>query len=162
MRIALAALVTACAMGPAFAQMAPPSKADCLPPPKQLVVRDVEPGKGDVAVTPRSGVLVHYTGWLYDGCAKDFKGEQFDSSVGRPVPFSFLVGVGKVIKGWDEGVVGMKPGGKRMLVIPPEMAYGERSMGGGKIPAGSTLVFDVQLVGIPVPAAPAQASPKPQ
>ena len=161
MRIALAAaLVAASAMTPAFAQMAPPSKANCLPPPKQLVVKDVEPGKGDDTVAVRSGILVHYTGWLYDGCAKDFKGEQFDSSVGRPVPFSFLVGTGKVIKGWDEGVVGMKPGGKRMLIIPPEMAYGERSVGGGKIPAGSTLVFEVQVVAIPVPAASMQQAPQ--
>jgi FKBP-type peptidyl-prolyl cis-trans isomerase len=161
-KFAIAALAAVSALGCAYAQDKAPAKAACAAPPKNLVVKDVEPGKGDVAVTPRSGVLVHYTGWLYDGCAKDFKGEQFDSSVGRPVPFSFLVGVGKVIKGWDEGVVGMKPGGKRMLVIPPEMAYGERSMGGGKIPAGSTLVFDVQLVAIPVPPQPAQASPKPQ
>jgi FKBP-type peptidyl-prolyl cis-trans isomerase len=153
-KFAIAALVAVTTIGCAFAQDKAPAKAACAPPPKDLVVKDLEAGKGDDAAAVRSGVLVHYTGWLYDGCAKDFKGEQFDSSVGRPVPFSFLVGTGKVIKGWDEGVVGMKPGGKRMLIIPPEMAYGERTMAGGKIPAGSTLVFEVQLVAIPVPAAP--------
>ena len=164
MRVAFAAaLIAACGFGCACAQMAPASKANCLPPPKELVVKEVEPGKGEVTVAPRSGVLVHYTGWLYDDCAKDFKGEQFDSSVGRPVPFSFLVGVGKVIKGWDEGVLGMKAGGKRTLIIPPDKAYGERGAGGGKIPPGATLVFDVQVVAIPVPAAPLQGSaPKPQ
>jgi FKBP-type peptidyl-prolyl cis-trans isomerase FkpA len=161
-KFAIAALVAVTTMSCAFAQDKAPAKAACAPPPKDLVVKDIETGKGELAVAPRSGILVHYTGWLYDGCAKDFKGEQFDSSVGRPVPFSFLVGVGKVIKGWDEGVVGMKPGGKRMLIIPPEMAYGERTMAGGKIPAGSTLVFDVQLVAIPIPAAPMQPSPKPK
>jgi FKBP-type peptidyl-prolyl cis-trans isomerase FkpA len=135
--------------------MAAPSKDSCLPPPKELVIKEVEPGKGDVAVVQRSGILVHYTGWLYDPCAKDFKGEQFDSSVGKPVPFSFLVGVGRVIKGWDEGVLGMKAGGKRTLIIPPDKAYGERGAGGGKIPPNATLVFDVQVVAIPAPAPPA-------
>ena len=108
------------------------------------------PGKGDAAAF-KSAVLVQYTGWLYDGCAKDFKGEQFDTSIGRVTPFGFMVGTGKVIKGWDEGVPGMKVGGKRMLIIPPDKAYGERSMGGGKIPAGSTLVFDVEVVAMPMP-----------
>jgi FKBP-type peptidyl-prolyl cis-trans isomerase len=157
-KFAIAAFVATATLGCAFAE----DKAACAPPPTSLVMKDLEPGKGDATVVARSGILVHYTGWLYDGCAKDFKGEQFDSSVGRPVPFSFLVGVGKVIKGWDEGVLGMKAGGKRMLIIPPDKAYGERSMGGGKIPPGSTLVFEVQLVAIPVPAAPMPESPKAQ
>ncbi len=148
-----AALVAASALGSALGQ-AP--KGNCAPAPKDLVVKEVEAGNGDAVVQPKSGILVHYTGWLYDGCAKDFKGEQFDSSAGRPMPFSFLVGVGKVIKGWDEGVLGMKAGGKRMLIIPPEKAYGERGAGGGRIPPGATLVFDVQVVAIPVPP------PKPQ
>ena len=162
MKFAIAALVAASALGCAHAQDKAPAKAACAAPPKALVVKDLEPGKGDMAVVARSGILVHYTGWLYDGCAKDFKGEQFDSSVGRPVPFSFLVGVGKVIKGWDEGVVGMKVGGKRMLIIPPDKGYGERGAGGGKIPPDATLVFDVQLVAIPIPFAPMQEAPKPK
>ena len=159
MRLALAAtFIAASALGSAYAQA--PAKGNCAPPPKDLVVKEVEAGKGD-AVASRSGILVHYTGWLYDGCAKDFKGEQFDSSVGRPVPFSFLVGVGKVIKGWDEGVLGMKAGGKRVLIIPPDKGYGERGAGGGKIPPNATLVFDVQVIAIPVPPPPAQgAAPK--
>ncbi len=143
-----AALLVACALGPAHAQQ---PKGDCVPPPKDLVVKEVEAGKGDAVVENRSGVLVHYTGWLYDGCAKDLKGDQFDTSTGRPVPFSFLVGVGKVIKGWDEGVLGMKAGSKRTLVIPPDKGYGERGAAGGRIPPGATLVFDVQVVAIPVP-----------
>ena len=90
--------------------------------------------------------LVHYTGWLYDAAAPENKGKQFDSSVGGE-PFDFPLGGGAVIAGWDQGVVGMKVGGKRRLVIPPDMAYGNRGAG-GVIPPGATLVFDVELVEI--------------
>jgi FKBP-type peptidyl-prolyl cis-trans isomerase FkpA len=151
----IAALVALSALGCAYAQPATPN---CTPPPKELVTKDVLQGKGDTAVF-RSGILVQYTGWLYDGCAKDLKGEQFDSSQGRSTPFGFILGAGKVIKGWDEGVLGMKVGGKRMLVIPPGKAYGERGAG-TKIPPDATLVFDVELVAIPIP--PPGAAPKPQ
>ena len=162
MRLAFAGVLLAVsALGCACAQQ--PAAAGCALPPKDLVVQDVEAGTGDSAVAVRSGILVQYTGWLYDGCAKDLKGEQFDTSQGRPVPFSFLVGVGKVIKGWDEGVLGMKVGGKRTLVIPPDKGYGERGAGGGKIPPNATLVFDVQLVAIPVPPpAPQAGAPRAQ
>jgi FKBP-type peptidyl-prolyl cis-trans isomerase FkpA len=148
-KAAIAALIAVSTLGCAFAQeKAAPAK--CATPPKDLVITEVAPGKGDAAAF-KSAVLVQYTGWLYDGCAKDLKGEMFDTSQGRPTPFGFLVGTGKVIKGWDEGVIGMKVGGKRTLVIPPDKAYGERSVGGGKIPASSTLVFDVELVAMPKP-----------
>ncbi len=90
--------------------------------------------------------LVHYTGWLYDAGAPENKGKQFDSSAGGE-PFEFPLGAGAVIQGWDQGVVGMKVGGKRRLVIPPEMGYGNRGAG-GVIPPGATLLFDVELVEI--------------
>ena len=90
-------------------------------------------------------MLVHYTGWLYDASKPDQKGAKFDSSRDRQVPFGFFLGAGKVIKGWDEGVVGMKVGGQRTLVIPPGLAYGDRAMG-NVIPANSTLIFDVELI----------------
>lgn len=122
-------------------------KAACAPAPKELVVKDITPGTGE-AVRFRSAVNVGYTGWLYDGCKADFKGEKFDSSEGRPTPFGFVVGAGRVIKGWDEGVIGMKLKGKRLLVIPPDKAYGDKETAGGKIPANSTLVFEVELVQI--------------
>lgn len=96
---------------------------------------------------PRKALFVHYTGWLYDPSTADGRGAKFDSSAERRVPFGFVLGVGKVIKGWDEGLVGMKVGGKRTLVIPPNMAYGERGAG-GVIPPSATLVFDVELVDI--------------
>jgi FKBP-type peptidyl-prolyl cis-trans isomerase len=124
----------------------PPAKAACAPAPKELVKKDLDAGSGDAARV-RSAVVVSYTGWLYDGCKADLKGEQFDTSVGRPTPFGFVVGAGRVIKGWDEGLVGMKEHGRRLLVIPPDKAYGERAVG-PVIKPNSTLVFEVELLRI--------------
>jgi FKBP-type peptidyl-prolyl cis-trans isomerase len=107
---------------------------------------DLTPGAG-AEITKGQTALVHYTGWLYDAAAPENKGAKFDSSVDRNEPFEFPVGGGFVIKGWDEGVAGMKVGGKRRLVIPPELGYGSRGAG-GVIPPGATLVFDVELVEI--------------
>jgi FKBP-type peptidyl-prolyl cis-trans isomerase FkpA len=124
-----------------------PKKTDaCQPPPKELVVKDITPGTGQ-EVRFRSAVLVGYTGWVYDGCAPEFKGKEFDSSRNRPTPFGFVVGAGRVIKGWDEGLIGMKEKGKRLLVIPPDKAYGQRSPTPA-IPPNSTLVFEVDLAQI--------------
>ncbi len=105
---------------------------------------DVKQGDGMEAVAGKT-VVVHYTGWLYDPDAADGHGKKFDSSVDRKEPFDFRLGAGKVIKGWDEGVAGMKVGGKRTLVIPPQMGYGARGAG-GVIPPNATLLFDVELI----------------
>jgi FKBP-type peptidyl-prolyl cis-trans isomerase FkpA len=114
----------------------------------QLITIDREPGDPKArTAAPRNAVLMHYTGWLYDPSKPDGKGTQFDSSVGRPIPFGFVIGAGRVIKGWDQGVPGMKIKGKRTLIIPPSLAYGE-SGAGGVIPPNATLIFDVQLVDI--------------
>ena len=110
----------------------------------ELKIVELTQGTGTEAV-PGKSVVVHYTGWLYDPVAADGHGKKFDSSVDRNVPFSFLLGSGKVIKGWDEGVAGMKVGGKRTLVIPPDKGYGQRGAG-GVIPPNSTLIFDVELL----------------
>ena len=107
---------------------------------------ELAPGAG-AEIKSGQSALVHYTGWLYDAKAPDNKGQKFDSSVDRNEPFEFPVGGGMVIKGWDEGVVGMKVGGKRRLIIPPEMGYGARGAG-GVIPPNATLVFDVELMEI--------------
>lgn len=108
------------------------------PVPTQLVITDIVVGTGAEA-TPGSTVTVNYTGALPDGTV-------FDSSVGRG-PFTFGLGAGQVIRGWDEGVAGMKVGGKRRLVIPADMAYGNQAVG-GVIPANATLLFDVELVSV--------------
>jgi FKBP-type peptidyl-prolyl cis-trans isomerase FkpA len=105
---------------------------------------DVKQGDGAEARAGQT-VIVHYTGWLYDPSAPDGHGKKFDSSLDRKQPFAFPLGAGRVIKGWDEGVAGMRVGGKRTLVIPPQMAYGERGAG-GVIPPNATLVFDVELI----------------
>lgn len=96
-------------------------------------------GTGDVAVAGKTA-SVHYTGWLENG-------KKFDSSVDRGQPFSFSLGAGRVIKGWDEGVQGMKVGGKRKLTIPSDLGYGSRGAG-GVIPPNATLIFDVELLGV--------------
>jgi FKBP-type peptidyl-prolyl cis-trans isomerase FkpA len=105
---------------------------------------DVKQGTGAEAQTGKP-VLVHYTGWLYDPSAPQGKGKKFDSSRDRGVPFGFFLGAGKVIQGWDQGVVGMKVGGQRTLIIPPSLGYGERGAG-GVIPPNATLIFDVELI----------------
>lgn len=102
---------------------------------------DLKQGTGATATAGKT-VTVHYTGWL----AKD--GKKFDSSVDRGQPFMFPLGGGQVIKGWDEGVSGMKVGGKRQLRIPPELGYGSRGAGGGVIPPNATLIFDVELLAV--------------
>ena len=99
------------------------------------------------AATAGKEVDVHYTGWPFDEYAPDNKGQKLDSSLDRGQLFSFPLGAGHVIKGWDEGVAGMKIGGKRTLIIPAEMGYGARGAG-GVIPPNATLVFDVELHGI--------------
>jgi len=107
---------------------------------------DTVVGDGKEAVAGND-VDVHYTGWLFDEKAPDQKGQKFDSSLDRGQLFSFPLGAGHVIKGWDEGVQGMKIGGKRTLIIPSEMGYGPRGAG-GVIPPNATLVFEVELHGV--------------
>jgi len=107
---------------------------------------EIKPGTGD-AVTAGKIAVVQYTGWLYEAAAKDNKGKQFDSSRTLGKPFRFPVGTGQVIKGWDQGVVGMKVGESRRLIIPADLAYGD-SGAGGVIPPGATLVFDIDLIAI--------------
>jgi FKBP-type peptidyl-prolyl cis-trans isomerase FkpA len=107
---------------------------------------EIKPGTGE-ALTAGKIAVVQYTGWLYEAAAKDNKGRQFDSSLTQGRPFRFPVGTGQVIKGWDQGVVGMKVGESRRLIIPADLAYGDRGAG-GVIPPGATLVFDIDLVAI--------------
>ncbi len=111
-----------------------------------VAITDLKEGSG-AAVGAGQGAVVHYTGWLYDAAAPENKGKKFDSSRDHGQPFTFHIGAGEVIAGWDQGVAGMKVGGQRRLVIPPELGYGARGAG-GVIPPGATLVFDVELVGI--------------
>jgi FKBP-type peptidyl-prolyl cis-trans isomerase FkpA len=155
----------------AIAQDAAKSDSVKTTPAAELKIIDVKVGTGAQAA-PGKPVLVQYTGWLYDPSAPNQRGKKFDSSLDRPgqVPFGFIVGVGKVIKGWDEGVAGMKVGGKRTLIIPPGMAYGSKgiprtaarveSTGSGAtavpkpaegeyiIPPDATLIFDIELVDV--------------
>jgi FKBP-type peptidyl-prolyl cis-trans isomerase FkpA len=110
-------------------------------------LKKIEVVEGTGAEARGGRVSVHYTGWLHDPAAPDGHGRKFDSSRDRGSPFEFVLGAGQVIQGWDQGVAGMKVGGKRTLVIPPELGYGARGAG-GVIPPNATLVFDVELMAV--------------
>jgi FKBP-type peptidyl-prolyl cis-trans isomerase len=118
------------------------SKLDATPNDLQKI--EVKQGTGTEATSGKA-VVVHYTGWLYDTTKPNSHGAKFDSSRDRNEPFGFVLGAGRVIKGWDDGVAGMKVGGQRTLVIPPQMGYGARGAG-GVIPPNATLIFDVELL----------------
>ena len=124
------------------ADTAAPTKVTGKPiaTPTGLQYWDIKVGTGAVAAKGHQ-VKVHYTGWLTTG-------KKFDSSVDRNEPFSFALGAGQVIPGWDQGVAGMKVGGKRQLHIPPALGYGAQGAGGGVIPPNATLIFDVELLGV--------------
>ena len=139
--VALAAVTASAVSMPGTAMAQTPGKA--MTTASGLEIIDTKVGTGP---TPKPGQIcvVHYTGWLYEGGKK---GKKFDSSVDRNEPLEFPVGQRKVIAGWDEGVSSMKVGGKRTLIIPPELGYGARGAG-GVIPPNATLIFDVELLGV--------------
>ncbi len=143
-----AALALATALAGAVAVIAPTAAmaqaaGATITTPSGLKITDTKVGVG---ATPKPGQIcvMHYTGWLYEGGAK---GRKFDSSVDRGQPFEFPLGRRQVIAGWDEGVATMKVGGKRTLIIPPELGYGARGAG-GVIPPNATLIFDVELLDV--------------
>jgi FKBP-type peptidyl-prolyl cis-trans isomerase len=138
------ALCTACSGKSDAPPIAP---APTATPVTSLQTVTLKPGTG-AAIGGGQIAVVQYTGWLYEEGAAEHKGKQFDSSRTRREPFKFPLDIGAVIKGWDQGVVGMKVGESRRLIIPPGLAYGDGGAGGGLIPPGATLVFDVELVGI--------------
>jgi FKBP-type peptidyl-prolyl cis-trans isomerase len=141
-----AALLIAAGSLPSIAARMPEETKVNATVPTELVVTDVKKGTGP-AIAAGQTAVVHYTGWLYSADAKDHKGKKFDSSRDRNDPFSFTVGGGEVIGGWDQGVVGMQVGGHRTLVIPPSLGYGARGAG-GVIPGNATLLFDIELIKI--------------
>jgi peptidylprolyl isomerase len=136
----IAGLSLALAASPATAQT---SVKKIMTTASGLQIKDTVEGTG---ASPQRGqtCVMHYTGWLYNN---GIKGAKFDSSVDRGEPFEFTIGVGQVIKGWDEGVSTMKVGGKRTLIIPPALGYGARGAG-GVIPPNAVLMFDVELLGV--------------
>lgn len=131
----------------ASAQSAAEQAATAAPAAPKVQVIDHVVGKGKEAV-PGMTVVVHYTGWFYKPLAPKQRGRKFDSSLDRGEPLDFALGAGRVIKGWDQGVAGMKVGGKRTLIIPSDLAYGKRGAGGGVIPPDSDLIFDVELLDV--------------
>ena len=140
-RDTLAAVPAIAAIVPAI--LTPARAQPIMTTPSGLKIIDTQPGTG---ASPKTGqtCVMHYTGWLYDNGTK---GKKFDSSVDRNEPFAFKIGVGQVIRGWDEGVSTMKVGGKRTLIIPAALGYGAQGAGNA-IPPNATLMFDVELLGI--------------
>jgi len=135
----LTVLLPTVSLAPAIAQ----TTGKTMTTSSGLQITDTQVGTGAQPQTGQTAV-VHYTGWLY---VNGTKGKKFDSSVDRNEPFEFPVGRGRVIKGWDEGVATMKVGGKRTLIIPPDLGYGARGAG-GVIPPNATLMFDVELLAV--------------
>lgn len=122
-------------------------------PITELQKIDVVKGAGE-GISSGQQAVVHYTGWLYDPDAPEHKGKEFDSSRKNGRPFRFVIGSGGVIKGWEEGVQGMQPGGQRQLIIPSSLGYGESGAGRGQIPPNATLLFDIELLAIEAAPAP--------
>ena len=143
----LAALLAACS-GKSDAPGTSATSGTAAPAPgvTALQSQPLKAGTG-ATIAPGQIAVMQYTGWLYDAAAADHKGKEFDSSRNAGRAFKFPLGTGTVIKGWDQGVAGMKVGESRRLIIPPDLAYGSAGAG-GVIPPGATLVFDVELVGI--------------
>lgn len=155
--VAAALLAAACSNDvPSTARRPVDAPAAAVAPITDLQKIDVVKGAGE-GISSGQQAVVHYTGWLYDPSAPDHKGKQFDSSRKSGRPYRFVIGQGKVIKGWDEGVPGMQPGGQRELVIPSDLAYGPTGGGNGVIPPNAPLLFDIELLAIedaPSPPAP--------
>jgi FKBP-type peptidyl-prolyl cis-trans isomerase FkpA len=144
---ALLGLLAACGgKPPAAAPSDSAVPAVAAPAVAALEVVELQAGSG-ATITAGQKAVVQYTGWLYETSAPDKKGKEFDSSHNSGQPFSFVVGAGQVIKGWDQGVLGMKVGGRRRLTIPADLGYGDIGAG-GVIPPGAALVFDVELVAV--------------
>lgn len=122
------------------AASAPPGTGKVHKLASGLVYQDVVIGNGKMA-DPGLAVSVHYTGWLMDGT-------EFDSSVRRGQSYQFVLGSGRVIQGWEQGIKGMRVGGKRKLTVPPDLAYGTEGFGGGTIPPNATLLFDIELISV--------------
>lgn len=141
-RVAFAGLVLIACLAAACGDDSGPTGP--TPPRGEYAQIDLRVGTGADALPGRT-LTVHYTGWLYDPAQPESKGRQFESSVGGP-PYSFPLGAGRVIRGWDQGVVGMRVGGLRRLILPPELAYG--STGQGAIPPNATLVFEVEVLAV--------------
>ena len=151
--LALSCLLCACSREQPAAPTESPAPAPAPAPAPitelQRIDMQVAPGEG---ISQGQVAVVHYTGWLYEPAAPDSKGVKFDSSRDRGQPFRFEIGRGQVIKGWEEGVQGMRVGSQRRLIIPSHLAYGERGAGGGVIPPNATLLFDIELLGIEQPS----------
>jgi FKBP-type peptidyl-prolyl cis-trans isomerase len=143
LRLARAALALAISAAATPLDRSAAAANEVIEMPNGLKYTDTKIGNGAEA-TPGKKVSVHYTGWLYNNAAK---GAKFDSSLDRGQPFQFTLGAHQVIAGWDEGVAGVKVGGERTLIIPPELGYGARGAG-GVIPPNATLMFDVELLAV--------------